>query len=85
MTPAPPRTRPDPARHPTDADGVRLPRLRVRDVVLRGAAHGTAAVLVLAAGMLLVTGHHDRETFLAVVAGFAMVGAAVCLLFGALL
>ncbi|MGW1138946.1 DUF6336 family protein [Streptomyces zhihengii] len=80
--PVPPRPV---APHPTDADGVRLPRLRVRDVVLRGAAHGTAAVPVLAAGMLLVTGHHDRETFLAVVAGFAIIGAAVCLLFGALL
>ncbi|MEU0368660.1 DUF6336 family protein [Streptomyces sp. NPDC006283] len=77
------RTGPQPASAPTtDEDGVRLPRLRFKDVVVRGAVHGVAAVVLLAVGSLLVADHHDRETFVAVIGGFSMVGAGVCLVFG---
>ncbi|WP_461020639.1 DUF6336 family protein [Streptomyces daliensis] len=65
-----------------DEDGVRLPRLRFREVVVRGAVQGVAAVVPLAVSMFFVTDHHDRETFLAVVAGFAMVFAGVGIVFG---
>ncbi|WP_251022026.1 DUF6336 family protein [Streptomyces sp. ISL-10] len=79
------RTAPEPTSEPmTDEDGVRLPRLRFKDVVVRGAVHGIAAVALLAVGCLFVTDHHDRETFLAVVAGFAMVGSGVGIVFGGL-
>ncbi|MEU1696251.1 DUF6336 family protein [Streptomyces hirsutus] len=77
------RTGPDSASAPlTDEEGIRLPRLRFRDVIVRGAVHGIAAVVLLAVCSLLVADHHDRETFLAVVGGFAMVGSGVCIVFG---
>lgn len=57
----------------TDEDGVRLPRLRFKDVAVRGAVQGIAAVVLLFVGMFFVADHHDRETFLAVVAGFSAV------------
>ncbi|MEV4330967.1 DUF6336 family protein [Streptomyces sp. NPDC049597] len=77
------RPGPEPAPAPTtDEHGVRLPRLRVKDVVVRGAVQGVAAVVLLAVVSLCVADHHDRETFVAVVAGFAMVGSGVCLVFG---
>ncbi|MDQ1007208.1 hypothetical protein QFZ82_001693 [Streptomyces sp. V4I23] len=77
------RPGPEPTPAPTtDEDGVRLPRLRFKDVVVRGAVQGIAAVVLLAVVSLFVPDHHDRETFLAVVAGFAMVGSGVCIVFG---
>ncbi|MEV4680731.1 DUF6336 family protein [Streptomyces kurssanovii] len=73
-----------PASRPaTDEDGVRLPRLRLKDVVVRGAVYGIVAVALLAAAMLFVTDHHDRETFLSVVAGFSAVSAGGGIIFGA--
>ncbi|MFG2030475.1 DUF6336 family protein [Streptomyces sp. NPDC048825] len=66
----------------TDEDGVRLPRLRFKDVVVRGAAQGIAAVALLFIGTLFVADHHDRETFLAVVAGFSMVLAGIGIVVG---
>jgi hypothetical protein len=78
------RTGSSPASRPaTDQDGVRLPRLRLKDVVVRGVGHGIAAIVLLAAAMLFVTDHHDRETFLSVVAGFSAVSAGVGIVFGA--
>lgn len=79
------RTGPEPVSAPMkDADGVRLPRLRFKDVVVRGAVHGVVAVALLAVGSLFIADHHDRETFLAVVGGFAMVGSGVGIVFGGL-
>ncbi|MFI6494330.1 DUF6336 family protein [Streptomyces sp. NPDC050564] len=66
----------------TDEDGVRLPRLRLKDVVVRGAVQGIAAVALLCAGTPFVAGHQDRETFLAVVAGFAAVLAGTGIVIG---
>ncbi|WAU81950.1 DUF6336 family protein [Streptomyces sp. Qhu-G9] len=66
----------------TDEDGVRLPRLRFTDVVLRGTVQGIAAVALLVVGMLFVADHHDRETFLAVTAGFSAVLAGTGIVFG---
>ncbi|WP_220450458.1 DUF6336 family protein [Streptomyces flaveus] len=66
----------------TDEEGVRLPRLRFKDVVVRGAVQGIAAVALLFIGTLFVADHHDRETFLAVVGGFSMVFAGVGIVVG---
>ncbi|TLS45821.1 hypothetical protein FE633_13515 [Streptomyces montanus] len=59
-----------------------MPRLRFKDVVVRGAVQGIAAVALLFVGMFFVTDHHDRVTFLAVVAGFSMVFAGAGIVFG---
>lgn len=77
-----PTTRPETSRT-TDEDGVRLPRLRLKDVVVRGVLQGVAAVALLCAGTPFVADHRDRETFLAVVAGFSMVGAGMGIVVGA--
>ncbi|MGW3651662.1 DUF6336 family protein [Streptomyces sp. NPDC000878] len=78
------RTESKPAvQRATDADGVRLPRLRLKDVVVRGAVQGIAAVALLCAGTPFVAGHRDRETFLAVVGGCSMVCAGVGIVVGA--
>ncbi|WP_225858714.1 DUF6336 family protein [Streptomyces albicerus] len=77
------RTGAAPATHVvTDEDGVRLPRLRFKDVVVRGAVQGIAAVVLLFVGMFFVADHHDRETFLAVVGGFSAVFAGTGIVFG---
>ncbi|MEH0424692.1 DUF6336 family protein [Streptomyces sp. B21-083] len=68
---------------PTDEDGVHMPRLRLKDVVVRGAVQGVAAVALLCAGTPFVADHRDRETFLAVVAGFSMVFAGMGIVIGA--
>ncbi|UYQ65596.1 DUF6336 family protein [Streptomyces peucetius] len=79
------RTGPEPASAPmTDEGGGRLPRLRFKDVVVRGAVQGLVAVVLLAVGSLFVADHHGRETFLAVVGGFAMAGSGVGVVFGGL-
>ncbi|MGX6744755.1 DUF6336 family protein [Streptomyces xantholiticus] len=81
---APQRTGSEPVpRHVTDEDGVRLPRLRLEGVVVRGAAQGIAAVALLSVAMLFVTDHHDRETFLSVAAGLSAVSAGVGVVIGA--
>ncbi|WAZ22416.1 DUF6336 family protein [Streptomyces cinnabarinus] len=60
-----------------DRDGVITPRLRLRDVLLRGSLFGLfAAALVVVAGLLFVGDHSDREEGF-VVFGFLM------LIFGA--
>ncbi|NGO10180.1 hypothetical protein G5C60_21955 [Streptomyces sp. HC44] len=59
-----------------------MPRLRFKGVVVRGAVQGIAAVALLCVGALFVADHHDRETFLAVVAGFSMVFAGVGIVVG---
>ncbi|MEU8828426.1 DUF6336 family protein [Streptomyces sp. NPDC048636] len=61
----------------TGEDGIHLPRLRFRDVVLRGVLYGLAAIPLVAIGSLGVSDHHERMTFLAVTGGFAMVGGGV--------
>ncbi|MGR3934353.1 DUF6336 family protein [Streptomyces sp. BRA346] len=60
------------------------PRLRVRDVLLRGALHGLASIVVLLIAMWCVGDHNDREEFIAVVGGFALVFGGVFVVFGAL-
>lgn len=59
-----------------------LPRLRLMNVLGRGALFGALANLVPLAGMLAVTEHHDRETFLAVVSGLGLIGGGFLLLTG---
>ncbi|MEV7886705.1 DUF6336 family protein [Streptomyces sp. NPDC002817] len=68
-----------------DEDGVRMPRLRLRDVVRRGALFGLGAAAVLTVGMLFIADNHDRTEFLSVVGGISLVLALVQLVFGALL
>ncbi|MGV9450190.1 DUF6336 family protein [Streptomyces sp. NPDC003635] len=52
-----------------DRDGVITPRLRLGNVLLRGSLFGLfAAVLLVVAGLLFVSDHHDREE------GFAVFG-----------
>jgi NhaP-type Na+/H+ or K+/H+ antiporter len=63
-------------------DEIARPLLRLRDVVARGALAGLAAVPLLGALSLCAGDHHDRETFLAVVGGFAASLAGVGILFG---
>ncbi|RST10172.1 hypothetical protein E2C00_18450 [Streptomyces sp. WAC05374] len=58
------------------------PLLRFRDVVARGALYGVAAVPLLGVASLFVADHNDRETFIAVVGGFALSLAAVSSVFG---
>ncbi|MER6674618.1 DUF6336 family protein [Streptomyces sp. NPDC000983] len=58
-----------------DRDGVITPRLRLRDVLLRGSLVGLcAAVLLPVVGLLFVGDHHDREE------GFGVFGALVLFL-----
>ncbi|MFI0820563.1 DUF6336 family protein [Streptomyces sp. NPDC021098] len=45
--------------------GITQPRLRVRDVLLRGALYGLASIVVLLIAMWRVGDHSDREEFLA--------------------
>ncbi|MEV3987494.1 DUF6336 family protein [Streptomyces sp. NPDC049837] len=63
-------------------DQITQPLLRFRDVVARGALYGLAAVPLLGVASLFVADHHDRMTFLAVVAGFAASLAGTAILFG---
>ncbi|MEU1662737.1 DUF6336 family protein [Streptomyces sparsogenes] len=62
--------------------GIIQPRLRLRDVLLRGALYGLAAIVVLVIAMLCVGDHHDRMEFLAVAGGLGLVFGGVFLLFG---
>ncbi|MGW2325210.1 DUF6336 family protein [Streptomyces sp. NPDC001700] len=57
----------------TGARRIIEPRLRMREVLLRGVLHGLALIVVLLIAMLFVGDHHDREEFIAVVGGFALV------------
>ncbi|GAA2657645.1 hypothetical protein GCM10010307_72550 [Streptomyces vastus] len=50
--------------------------------MVRGAVQGIAAVALLFVGTLFVADHHDRETFLAVVAGFSMILAGMGIVVG---
>jgi len=68
----------------TGERGITQPRLRVRDVLLRGALYGLASIVVLLIAMLCVGDHSDREEFLAVVGGIALVFGGVFVVFGAL-
>jgi hypothetical protein len=54
-----------------DRDGVMLPRLRPTDVVRRGAIYGLLGVVPLTVATLSISGHSDREEFLAVVGALA--------------
>lgn len=63
--------------------GIIQPRLRVRDVLLRGALYGLASIVVLLIAMWCVGDHNDREEFLAVVGGIALVFGGVFVVFGA--
>ncbi|WP_063732678.1 DUF6336 family protein [Streptomyces sp. RTd22] len=65
--------------------GITQPRLRVRDVLLRGALYGLASIVVLLIAMWCVGDHSDREEFLAVVGGIALVFGGVFVVFGAFL
>ncbi|MFD7501110.1 DUF6336 family protein [Streptomyces sp. NPDC059850] len=69
----------------TGARRIIEPRLRIRDVLLRGALHGLASIVVLLIAMWCVGDHNDREEFLAVVGGIALVFGGVFALFGAFL
>lgn len=64
-------------------NGISQPRLRLRDVLGRGVLYGLAAIAVLVIAMWCVSDHHDREEFLAVVGGMALVFGGVFFLFGA--
>ncbi|PZT69533.1 hypothetical protein DN402_23565 [Streptomyces sp. SW4] len=65
-----------------DEEGVLLPRLRLRDVLLRGVLFGLGAVVVMTVAALCVRDHHDREEFLAVVGGLCLVCGGALLLIG---
>jgi hypothetical protein len=65
-----------------DGEGVLLPRLRLRDVLLRGVLFGLAAVAVLAVAALRVGDHGDRLEFLTVAGGLCLIGGVVLLLIG---
>ncbi|WP_432175983.1 DUF6336 family protein [Streptomyces sp. Tue6028] len=65
-----------------DEDGVLLPRLRLRDVLLRGALFGLGGIVVLAVAAALIGRHHDRMEFLAVAGGTCLVFGGGLLLFG---
>ena len=65
--------------------GITQPRLRVRDVLLRGALYGLASIVVLLIAMWRVGDHSDREESLAVVGGIALVFGGVFVVFGAFL
>ncbi|MEV5107980.1 DUF6336 family protein [Streptomyces massasporeus] len=54
-----------------DRDGVMLPRLRPADVARRGVTFGLLGVVPLMVATLSISGHSDREEFLAVVGGIA--------------
>ncbi|MGY0061674.1 DUF6336 family protein [Streptomyces sp. LZ34] len=66
----------------SDESGIIEPRLRLRDVLLRGALYGLAAVPVLMVAMWFVADHHDRMEFLAVAGGLSLVFGGGFLLFG---
>ncbi len=59
-----------------------LPRLRFKDVVLRGALYGAAANAVAVLGMLFVADRDERQTFLAAVSGSGLLGGGALLLTG---
>ncbi|WP_215910845.1 DUF6336 family protein [Streptomyces coffeae] len=61
----------------TGEDEIHQPLLRLRDVMLRGVLYGLAAIPLVGIGSLGVSDHHARMTFLAVIAGFAMIGGGV--------
>ncbi|AZQ32401.1 hypothetical protein EJ357_02165 [Streptomyces cyaneochromogenes] len=65
-----------------DDDGVRLPRLRMRDVLARGVLFGLGAVVLVAVVALFVPRHSARLEFLAVTGGLSGAGALVFLLTG---
>ncbi|WP_202510189.1 DUF6336 family protein [Streptomyces sp. SID5643] len=54
-----------------DRDGVMLPRARPADVARRGVTFGLLGVVPLMVATLSISGHSDREEFLAVVGGIA--------------
>lgn len=63
-------------------DGVRTPRLRLWDVVRRGALYGAGAAAVLCLGALLVVGPDDRATFIGVVGVLSLVAGGMLLASG---
>ncbi|MFJ8085884.1 DUF6336 family protein [Streptomyces sp. NPDC096205] len=65
-----------------DDEGVLSPRLRLGNVVLRGAMFGAVGAVVAAMAALVVGDHHDRMEFLAVVGGLCLVGGGFFLLIG---
>ncbi|MEV0172792.1 DUF6336 family protein [Streptomyces sp. NPDC050803] len=65
-----------------DEDGVITPRLRLRDVLLRGTLFGLAAALLLTACLFLVGDHHDREEFFGVLGGLSLVSGGFFLVVG---
>lgn len=66
----------------TDEDGVLAPRLRLGEVVLRGALFGLCAVPVVSVPMLFVSDHSDRVDFLGVVGILSLLSAGVFLFVG---
>ncbi|MER5227458.1 DUF6336 family protein [Streptomyces flaveus] len=64
-------------------EGVRLPRLRLRDVFLRGALFGLGGAVVVAVAALAIGDHHDRTEFLAVAGGISLIFGAGLVLIGA--
>ncbi|MFE0477895.1 MULTISPECIES: DUF6336 family protein [Streptomyces] len=54
-----------------DRDGVMLPRLRPTEVARRGVIFGLLGVAPLMVATLSISGHSDREEFLAVVGAIA--------------
>ncbi|MEU6110501.1 DUF6336 family protein [Streptomyces albidoflavus] len=61
------------------------PRLTLRQVIVRGALYGVAAVIVCAVVAVCVPGHEDRVNFLYRTGFVAVVCAVVCLLHGVFL
>ncbi|MFI8089332.1 DUF6336 family protein [Streptomyces sp. NPDC086080] len=66
-------------------DAITRPLLRIRDVAVRGALYGLAAVSLLGVASLFVGDHHDRTTFLGAVGLFAAFTAVVGILIGLVL
>ncbi|MFE7899804.1 DUF6336 family protein [Streptomyces sp. NPDC057424] len=66
-----------------DQDGVMLPRLRPADVARRGVTFGLLGVVPLVVAALSITGHSDRQEFLAVVGVLAGLFGAILLVVGA--
>ncbi|MEU6260496.1 DUF6336 family protein [Streptomyces sp. NPDC047043] len=56
-----------------DEDGVPVPRLRLWDVVRRGALYGVGAAAAPCVGSLFISGHSERQEFLAVSGGLCLI------------
>ena len=67
------------------ANRITEPRLRLRDVLRRGALYGLATIPALVVAMWCVADHHDRMEFLAVAGALGLVFGGVFFLFGAIL